>query len=451
MVPSRRRWWAMSLVLALTMLLTACGSGSGSKTEAQKSPETPAATPAPAPAEKVTLNLWSHWAGEQAKRDFVEGVAKAYNAKNPNVEIKVTWYDKNPLNTALRSAYQSGEAPDIHYVDPMPYHAVPYSEGGYLANLKGLIDESKWDPTFMQYWKYKDGIWGVPLETGGIFTFYNKKLFKDWGIEVKNGQLTPEQWDTVLKKCKETGITPISMGVQDRSGNSGWYWAGTVLTQMVGLEKANALMEKKINWNDPEIVEGLKTAKGQIDQGIFPANALSSKLSDSYGPFFQGKAATMVVGSWIASWMRLPEDKGGPPKGFEAGVMMAPALPGAKYPAALQVGTYGSYAVNAKSKNLKTAVDFLNFLASPENGQKWVELTGVPTGIKGAFTDKTEQFVKDQMALIDQAKVKIIPDWAGRMAGNEYEAWKKANDQLLTKEYSVDQFVKDLMAGRAKD
>jgi len=64
--------------------------------------------------DKTLIVWWSHWANEPSKRTVIEKIAADYEAENPDVDIVVTWWDKNPLRDAIRSTMTAGDgAPDI--------------------------------------------------------------------------------------------------------------------------------------------------------------------------------------------------------------------------------------------------------------------------------------------------------------------------------------------------
>jgi multiple sugar transport system substrate-binding protein len=69
-------------------------------------------------AEDVTLNVWSHEADEDAKVAYRELAAKNLEAAHPGVHVKITWYEKNPLLAALKTALPAGQGPDVLYVEP---------------------------------------------------------------------------------------------------------------------------------------------------------------------------------------------------------------------------------------------------------------------------------------------------------------------------------------------
>ena len=68
--------------------------------------------PSSASAEKV-LTLWSHWADHDSKRAFVEGAARAFEKANAGVTVKVSWYEKQALHAALKTALLAGHCPVV--------------------------------------------------------------------------------------------------------------------------------------------------------------------------------------------------------------------------------------------------------------------------------------------------------------------------------------------------
>ena len=59
-------------------------------------------------AEDVTITVWSHEADEPAKVALREQAAKNFEKSHPGAQVKITWYEKNGLNTALRDGAAGG-------------------------------------------------------------------------------------------------------------------------------------------------------------------------------------------------------------------------------------------------------------------------------------------------------------------------------------------------------
>src|SRR5450432_3954288 len=83
-----------------------------------------------AAARAQDLVVWSHEADEDAKVAYRELAAKNLEAAHPGVHVKITWYEKNPLLAALKTALPAGQGPDVLYVEP---DWTEYVDAGYLA------------------------------------------------------------------------------------------------------------------------------------------------------------------------------------------------------------------------------------------------------------------------------------------------------------------------------
>jgi multiple sugar transport system substrate-binding protein len=62
---------------------------------------------------ETTITLWSHGADEPSMVAWVEKAARNFEQKNPDVKVKVTWYQKEPLYNALKTSLSAGQGPDI--------------------------------------------------------------------------------------------------------------------------------------------------------------------------------------------------------------------------------------------------------------------------------------------------------------------------------------------------
>ena len=159
------------------------------------------------------LTLWTHWAAEQIKRQYVEDAIADFEKKNPGIKIKASWYEKNALYAALKTALRAGNAPDIFYAEP---DQVEYVDNNFLLDLSSL-NWANVEPWAKQSWTFKGKPYGLPLEAWTAELYYNKKTMSDLGIKVpENLQLAPDTFLDLVKKAKAKGITPLSLGAGDR-------------------------------------------------------------------------------------------------------------------------------------------------------------------------------------------------------------------------------------------
>jgi multiple sugar transport system substrate-binding protein len=325
------------------------------------------------------LTLWTHWAAEQIKRQYVEEAIADFEKKNPGIKIKASWYEKNALYAALKTALRAGQAPDIFYAEP---DQAEYYENSFLLDLSNL-NWANIEPWAKQAWSYKGKPYGLPLEAWTVEVYYNTKVMNELGVKVpENLQLSGDAFLDMVKKAKAKGITPMSVGVGDRPF-PGAHLTHEALLQKLGLDDYDKLLKGKLAWTDPRVVDTLKWIRSLTDAGLLPTTFTSLKLGEAHTYFHTNPGAlTFLNGSWYTSRAFNTPDKGGQPVNFPLGIMKFPAVPGAACADCRSIAVGGSYVINADTKHPKETVAFLNSFATPEMGNKWLDRVLVQTGIK---------------------------------------------------------------------
>ena len=69
-------------------------------------------TPLAGAAEK-TLTVWSHFADHVAVRAMFLDIEKVLEAENPDIDLQMTFYEKNALFAAQMTALRAGEGPAL--------------------------------------------------------------------------------------------------------------------------------------------------------------------------------------------------------------------------------------------------------------------------------------------------------------------------------------------------
>ena len=221
----------------------------------------------PASAQQVKeLTFWSHWAAEVPKRTFVEEAIKQFEAKNPGIKIKQTWYEKTALYAGLKTALRANQAPDIFYAEP---DQAEYMENGFLLDLSEL-NWAAVEPWAKEAWTYQGKPYGLPLEAWTVELYYNKKTMADLGVSVPESlQLSPDAFLDMVKKAKAKSITPMALGVGDRP-YPGAHVVHEALLKRLGVADYAKLLAGKLPWSDPRVVDTLKWVKGLTDAGLLP-------------------------------------------------------------------------------------------------------------------------------------------------------------------------------------
>ncbi|MEP6677931.1 MAG: ABC transporter substrate-binding protein [Betaproteobacteria bacterium] len=342
------------------------------------------------------VTVWSHWADQEAKVKFVEEAAKRFEAKHPGVKVKITWYQKNPLFQALQSALRAGQGPDVFYLDP---DRVEYIENKLILPLDDLLDWNNIEPWARGPWTHGGKTYALPLEVQTIELYYNKDLMQKLGVTIPgNGRLSQPQFLDLVKKASAAGITPVVQGVADRDF-PGAYLLQEMLLKKLGVDDYGKLLTGKLSFKDPRVVAVFTYIKQLVDAGAYPKSLTSLTLGESH-TYFYGKPGGLMLpmGSWYTSRAFNPPDKGGQPENFPLAIMQFPVPDGAACPECKTNAVAGSFVINAASKHPKLAAEFLNEMATPEMGTKWLVenlvATGVksdPSAIKGKYADYFKQ------------------------------------------------------------
>ena len=331
-------------------------------------------------AEDVTLTVWSHEADEDAKVAFRELAARNLEKSHPGVHVKITWYEKNPMLAALKTALPAGEGPDVFYVEP---DWTEYVTAGYLAPLDNLVDWSNIQDWARKVWIHDGKTYGLPQEAYTNELYYNKDLLKKLGFELPaNAQFTQAQFLEIVKKAKEAGITPIAQGVGDRP-YPGAYIVGEALLRKLGKDDYEKLFTGKLSFDDPSVVAVLNWTKELVDAGAYPKNFMTLKLGESHYYFYSKPLALMLpMGSWYTGRAFVPADKGGQPKDFPIGIMQFPAMDGGACNNCKTSDIGASFGINAASKHKELAAEYLNAMSTPEMGKRWIETIYLQTAVK---------------------------------------------------------------------
>ena len=109
------------------------------------------------------------------------------------------------------------------------------------------------------------------------------------------------------------------------------------------------------------------------DKTNYVEGAMGMDHTQSQMAFIQGKAAMIPMGAWFESEMRnsLPEE-------FQAKIMLAPAVTGAKMTNVSVCTSADMMFIPKKSKNVETAMDFLKFMCEDDMLKLFTKYTATP-------------------------------------------------------------------------
>lgn len=348
----RRGITATALVAALALAATACGSddesGGGSKSSGELS---------------GTVTWWD--TSNVGSEDKVfKKIAEGFEKKHPKVDVKYVSVPFGDAQNKFKNAAQAGSgAPDV--IRSEVAWTPEFADLGYLAPLDGtaaLKDQDDFLKQAVASTKYDGKTYAVPQVIDSMGVFYNKKLFKDAGVEPP---ANIDELKTVSKKIKDkTGKTGLYL-----RGDDSYYFLSFLYGEGGDLVDASS---KTVTVDDAAGAKAFGVVKDLVDSGAAKTDATDG-WENMMQSFKNGDVAMMINGPWaVADTLTGKEfsDKA------NLGISTVPA--GSAGQGAPQGGH--NLAVYAGSKNLEASYAFVDYMTSVEaQAQTAGELNLLPT------------------------------------------------------------------------
>ena len=185
------------------------------------------------------------------KRLSHEKLIKGFIEKYPNIKIERTSMQSKQIEELIKPALTSGEGPDLFFYTPGPGYVGVLSNAGLLADLGPYAEQFGWKDKFPQWTldraTFNGELVGVGTQLEFLGVYYNKKMFKEWGVEV------PSTYEEFLKICeiaKEKGVTAI--GMDDRDQWPAFHLESVFMAAGVEKEKVEQILDKKGSFDQPK-------------------------------------------------------------------------------------------------------------------------------------------------------------------------------------------------------
>lgn len=347
----RRGITATALAATLALAATACG---GDEETSAKSGS----------GELSGTVTWWDTSTVGSEDKVFKKLAEDFEAKHKGVDVKYVNVPFGEAQNKFKNAAGSGSgAPDV--IRSEVAWTPEFADLGYLAPLDGtpaLKDEKDFVPQAAASTKYQDKTYAVPQVIDSLGIFYNKKLFKDAGVEVPG---TIDELKTVSKTIKDkTGKT----GMYLRGDDAYWflsflYGEGGDLVDAKG---------KTVTVDSPAGVKAMEVVKDLVDSGAAKTDATDG-WENMQAAFKGGDVAMMINGPWA-----IADTYAGPQFKDKTNLGVAPVPAGSAGQGAPQGGH--NLAVYAGSKNLDASYAFVEYMSSAESQAKiTTELNLLPT------------------------------------------------------------------------
>lgn len=328
-----------------------------------------------------TTVKWLHLEQNPAQVKIWDEVARRFEAKNSGVKVEMQFLENEAYKAKLPTILQSKDRPHILYswaggvlkaqIEAGVLEDVTAAVGSYKDNLSAGAVEA---------FTIEGKIYGLPHNVSQVGFMYNKDLFAKAGVDGSK----IKTWDEFLeavKKLKAAGITPISVGGQDK-----WplhfYW--THLAVRLGGKPAfeAALKGQNGGFEGETFQKAGELMKQLVDLEPFQTGFLGFKNPQALGFFADGKAAmNLAISHHSATQRALAADKKGIPED-KLGWVDFPMPAGAKGQPTDTLGGVNGWLFTKGSP--KQAVEFVKFFISDEVQRELAKQNFIIPTYKGA-------------------------------------------------------------------
>lgn len=198
------------------------------------------------------------------------------------------------------------------------YRAQELVQAGLLADLGGVWDKvgSNFAPGVREGLSQDNMTYAFPLLISYWVWYYNKPLFE------KEGLTLPQTWDEFMKLLADLKARGI-YGIGNSIGTSRWtsFIIFEDLLYRIDVNAYNDLMNGKIHWTDPRVVQAMKIWQEMLANGYFAPMDLEY-TTDFPRLFKEGKLAFAPFGDWYGGILQ----QQGLVSGKDYGVFIPPAI-----------------------------------------------------------------------------------------------------------------------------
>ena len=261
----------IALIGAVAMLssVAACGSTSAGDGGSTGSSD-----------KKVELTVWS-WDSTLPR------TVKGFEAKNPNIKVKVT-------NAGTNKDEYNALSNDIAQIE---YYALPeYLIRGHLENLSDLGASDFKDFYTPGTWSsvnINDGVYALPMDSGPMAWFYNKDVFDKAGVDPTQVRT----WDDFYEAAKK--IRAVDSYITSDSGDAGFFDSMTWLAGATPFETSKDGETVTINLTGDKNVKTFTDFwQKMIDEDLIDTKTVG--WTDDWNKGLDdGSIASLLTGAWM--------------------------------------------------------------------------------------------------------------------------------------------------------
>lgn len=312
----------------------------------------------------VEIVYWTGWSGHEleAQRKLVD----EFNRTHPHIHVRLlTQFTDTGGYQKVRIALAGGATPDVMST-VWANELAAYALRGVLTPLDSLLKRSGRDPDrdftpgAARSLRVNGHTYALAVTTNASFIVYNKRIFREAGLDPDRPPRTPEELDRAARACTRLdpqghfvryGFTPSGLETWAYVFGGGWYNPQT----------------GHLTANDPHNVAALRWMASYARQyDIRKLDAFRSTFGSNEtanGPFFVGKMAMWATGEWSEEFLRRYAPN------VDYGWFALPSPPGGRPNTSLTGGSL--FVIPAACRHPAAAWTFLDWITRPHAAEQF--------------------------------------------------------------------------------
>lgn len=353
----------------------------------------------------------------------VTALVDAFEAKHPNVTIKITASSFNDYLQNVRLQMSSDEAPDVVQAGQGYTMMGPLVQAGTMRPIDdyaalygwadrfgaGLLDQSRFSADGTEFGT--GDLYGVAMGGNMVGVFFNRAIIEELGVTTPFNSLADFQ--AALQAAKAAGYIPMGLGNLEA-------WPGNhTLSILISQTCSNADLLSWIYGRDgadfsaPCFLEATKIMEDWAAGEIIDPTANGVGFDDAVSRFAEGNTAFFVTGNWA---LPLMAEKGGDGIGFTGFPSVS-----AGGPARATGATTSPFGIGSASKYPDVAAAFIDFMTGTDTAE--IRATGkyaplITTVAIPSQTPLIDEYYAHWSKVIADDGLTLFLDWSTTGMGN---------------------------------
>ena len=354
-----RRLLGVLVVASVTLLAIAAGAYAGRQ------------------ATTTTLTMWSYDNQDPGLEPVLGQLSKDFEKSHPGVKINLVFKDFDSLVAIVPRALQSGDGPDVTEGNQGFQTDAQLVKAKLILPLTKYVKKYRWDKLYapstwgMFRWTPdgksfgKGPVWGIAQTGQNVVVFYNKKKFRQAGLD-------PSRWPSTYAAFEKMLATlhsklPDADPVIEQGNQEGWGFIHLFGGIWGAFEKPSAVR----NWiyhvpgsrfDSPATITALGRLQQWAKNGYFNDDYNAIKNEAAAQLFAKGKGAMWMGGDWNSTIIKAGLGA--------ANIGVMPVPPGPRGQWTSIGGLSGPWHISAKTKHADLGAEWLNYVITSTKAKR---------------------------------------------------------------------------------